>query len=101
MVLEEIGIKVQQPICIKEDNEATIKLGTNNMSSARSKHIELRHHVIRYYNDKGTIKLQYVPTSRMIADMLTKCLTRPSFERLRVTVMTDNHVDVNDDKYAY
>ena len=24
MVLEEIGIKVQQPICIKEDNEATI-----------------------------------------------------------------------------
>ena len=101
MVLEEIGIKVKQPICIKEDNEATIKLGANNMSSARSKHIELRHHVIRYYNSKGTIKIQYVPTSKMIADMLTKFLTRPSFEKLRATVMTDKHVNVNDDKYAY
>ena len=101
MVLKELGIKIRLPICIKEDNEATIKLGENNMASARSKHIDLRHHVIRYHNAKDTIKLAYVPTSRMIADMLTKCLTRPTFERLRATVMTDQHIDVNDDKYAH
>ena len=97
MVLKEIGIRVKTPIRIREDNEATIKLGRNNMASARSKYIDLRHHVIRYHNTKGTIQLEYVESSRMIADMLTKLLTRPSFERLRATVMTDQHVDENDD----
>ena len=97
MVLKEIGIKVRTPIRIREDNEATIKLGRNNMASARSKHIDLRHHVIRCHNSKGTIQLEYVESSRMIADMLTKLLTRPGFERLRATVMTDQHVDENDD----
>ena len=37
----------------------------------------------------------------MIVDMLTKYLTRPSFERLRATVMTDKQVNINDDKYVY
>ena len=72
MVLKEIDIKVNLPIPIREDNEATIKLSENNMTSDRSKHIDLRHHVIRYHNAKGTICLQYVPTSQMIDDMLTK-----------------------------
>ena len=97
MVLKELGISVKKPIRIKEDNQATIKLGTNNMASARSKHIDLRHHVIRYYNDKGTIMLEYIESSKMIADMLTKLLTKPGFQRLRATVMTDQHVDINDD----
>ena len=97
MLLKEIGIRVKKPIRIMEDNEATIKLGRNNMVSARSKHIDLRHHVIRYHNAKGTIQLEYIETSQMIADMLTKILAKPGFQRLRSAVMTDQHVDVNDD----
>lgn len=101
MVLKELGIKVKQPVTVKEDNQATIKLAENNMASARSKHIDLKHHVIRYHSAKGTIKLEYVSTSEMIADILTKCLTKPAFERLRATIMTDQHVDENDDRYTY
>ena len=74
MIFREIDIEVTTPIEFKEDNEATIKLGQNKMASARSKHIDLRHHVIRYHNDKGTIHLTYCSTSKMIVDMLTKCL---------------------------
>ena len=70
MVLRELGIEVETPIQFREDNEATIKLGENKMSSRRNKHIDLRHHVIRFHNDKGTIKLSYCPTSQMIADIL-------------------------------
>ena len=97
MVLKEIGISVKKPIRIREDNEATIKMGRNNMASARSKHIDLRHHVIRYHNAKGTIILEYVETSKMIADMLTKLMTKPGFQNMRAAVMTDQHVDVNDE----
>ena len=67
------------------------------MASARSKLIDLRHHVIRYHNDKGTIQLEYIETSRMITDILTKVLAKPGFQRLRSAVMTHQHVDVNDD----
>ena len=101
MVLKEIGIKVTTPIEFKEDNEATIKLGQNKMASARSKHIDLRHHVIRYHNDKGTIRLSYVSTSKMITAMLTKCLANPTFERLRSQVMTDAGIDINNDRYVH
>ena len=100
MVLREIVIEVTTPIEFKEDNESTIKLGQNKMASARrSKHIDLRHHVIRYRNDKGTIRLSYCPTSKMIADMLTKCLAWPAFERLRSQVMTDEDIVINNDRY--
>ena len=43
IILDEIGIRVKTPINIQEDNQATIKLGTNNMASARSKHIDTAH----------------------------------------------------------
>ena len=99
MVLREIGLEVTTPIEFKEDNEATIKLGQNKMASAKSNHIDLRHHVIGYHNDKGTICLSYCSTSKMIADMLTKCLPLPAFERLRSQVMTDADIDINDDRY--
>ena len=99
-VLREIGTEVETPIEIKEDNEATIKLGENKMASARTNHIDIRHHVIRYHNEKGTICLSYIPTSEMIADMLTKCLPRPAFEEMRSKVMTDVIVEENDDRYS-
>ena len=100
MLLREIGIEVTTPIEFKEDNEVTIKLDQKKMASARSKHIDLRHHVIRYHNDKGTICLTYCPTSKMIADILTKCLAWTAFQRLRSQVMTDADIDINDDRYV-
>ena len=81
LVLKELGISVQKPIRIKEDNQSTIKMGTNNMDSARSKHIDLRHHVIRYYYYKDVILLEYIETPKMISDMLTKLPTKPGFQR--------------------
>ena len=80
-----------------EDNQETIQLGLINMASACSKHINLRHHVIWYHNDKGAILLVYIETDKMIADMLTKVLPRPGFQRMGAAVMTDQHVNVNDE----
>ena len=86
-------------IPFREDNEAAIKLGDNKIVSRKRKHIDLRHHVVRYHSSKGTIELSHVPTSKMIADMLTKCLPSPTFEKLREKVMTDAHIKCNDDRY--
>ena len=99
MVLNELGIPFEKPIEILEDNEGAIKLGENKMSSSRSKHIDLRHHVVRYHNDQGPITSIHCPTSKMIADILTKVLPKPGFERLRNEIMTDIDVDVNNNRY--
>jgi hypothetical protein len=51
------------------DNQSYIKLSENHVFHDRSKHIEIRYHFIRDYVQKGSVKLQYVPTSEQIADI--------------------------------
>ena len=46
----------------------------------KSKHIDVRYHYTRELLDEGTIKVEYVPTSEIAADCLTKPLKRTQFE---------------------
>jgi len=42
----------------------------------RSKHIDIRYHFIRYYVQKGAVKLEYISTDEQVADALTKSFPR-------------------------
>jgi hypothetical protein len=44
-----------------------------------SEHIEIRFHFIMDCVQKGTMKLQYVPTSGEVVDILTKALMKHKF----------------------
>ena len=66
MMLKDINISVKKSIGIRDDNQTRIKMEHNNVESARNKHIDSRPHVIRYYNDKDIILLEYVESSEMI-----------------------------------
>ena len=46
--LGELGIKIKEPIMFYEDNEACINMATNFMTTKRTKHVDIQHHVIRY-----------------------------------------------------
>ncbi|PKA55642.1 Retrovirus-related Pol polyprotein from transposon TNT 1-94 [Apostasia shenzhenica] len=61
-------------IPIKCDNTSSICLTKNPIHHSRTKHIEIRHHFIRDYVEKGDISLEYVPTSLQLADIFTKPL---------------------------
>jgi hypothetical protein len=65
------------------DNQRCIKLSENPMLHDRSKHIEIRYHFIRDCMQKGSVKLQYVPNSEQIADILTKPLVKGKFVYFR------------------
>jgi hypothetical protein len=43
----------------------------------RTKHINIRHHFIREAVERGDIKMEYLPTHQMPADVLTKGLSSP------------------------
>ena len=79
--LEELGYTCDEPIPLHGDNKGAIDLALNPVTGRRSKHIEIRHHVIREYVECGTIMLERTPTAEMLADGFTKPLARKALQR--------------------
>ena len=52
-------------------NEGAIKLAAKPLSSARTKHIDVRFHFIRELVRTGTIAVEHIPTKGQRADILT------------------------------
>ena len=52
----------------------------------QSKHISIKYHFVRDQVTEGTIKVEYCPTTEIIADMLTKELPKNQFTKLRQMV---------------
>ena len=79
----------RDPICVPigEDNQSTIQMALNQASTARTKHIDVRHHFIKQHLTQGSVSLQYVPTASQAADCLTKSLDRVRFSALRQIIL--------------
>jgi len=84
---KSLGYEQISPTIINEDNQSCIALAENPVFHARTKHIELKHHVIRYYIETKQIKLAYCPTKEQLADILTKPLKTHRFVFLRDKIL--------------
>ena len=73
------GYMLFSPTTIYEDNEACIAVTSNRLISEKSKHIQVRFHVVRDHLEKGEIRLKPVPTDKQEADIFTKILSPPQF----------------------
>ena len=56
------------------DNQAAIALAKDHQYHARTKHIDIRFHFVRWVISDGHLRLIYCPTDDMVADTLTKAL---------------------------
>jgi hypothetical protein len=65
------------------DNKSAIAMAVNNSAHAGSRHIRLRYHFIREQVEDGSVSLQWVPTARQLADVLTKPLHGQAFSSWR------------------
>ena len=63
-----------------------MKLPDNESINRRNKHIDITYHFVREVTNNGQVNLTYIPSSDMIADMLTKPLRRVRFEELKEMV---------------
>ena len=71
-----------------EDNEGAIKLAVNKHASRRSKHIDVKHHLVRDAAcDAGKVKVVCVRTEDQHADLFTKPLERQTFHKHAKTVL--------------
>ena len=64
---------------VLEDNEGTKALIENPLSSARSKHTNVRFHLIRKLIKSRKISVEYVASADQHADILTNPLRRANF----------------------
>ena len=74
-LLEDFGQHVTTtPTIIGQDNTSTITLCESRHFNQRTKHLALRYHHVGDEIRKGTVKLRYLCTEDMTADILTKAL---------------------------
>jgi hypothetical protein len=71
----------QEPVEIKEDNQACIRFAYDSNHSDRTKHIDVRYLFIKERIEKNQVKIGYCPTNDMVADVFTKPLGPILFSR--------------------
>lgn len=81
--LQDIGIKIEKPTKIYEDNQACIGIAEEPREHKRMKHIDVKYNKIRELVFLKMIKVLYVPSAQQLADIFTKSLPANSFEYLR------------------
>ncbi len=75
-ILMELNAWDGGPVVLHIDNQGAQKLEENPVYHRRSKHIDIRFHHIRDLVQSREIRLEYCPTANMIADVLTKNLSK-------------------------
>jgi hypothetical protein len=80
--LEDYQIKLHS-IPLLCDNTAAICLSKNPILHSRAKHIEIKHHFIRDYVQKGVIEIQFIDAEHQWADIFTKPLAIDRFDFIK------------------
>jgi hypothetical protein len=76
-LLPTIGSPIVDPTITFEDNESSISFASNDMTTSKPKHIDLKYHYIHDLIKQGSINIIWCPNDDMRAGILTK-LSLPS-----------------------
>ena len=82
-LMEDLGKPLALPVLVHEDNQSCIALTVGDRISRKSKHIETKCCFVKDLVETGVVIIQYCPTDRMEADILTKPLSAVKLQRLR------------------
>ncbi|UYV67856.1 hypothetical protein LAZ67_5002259 [Cordylochernes scorpioides] len=90
-LLKDLELEQKSPIYFHQDNQSCLKICSSEKVSTRTKHIATKIHHLKDLQKKTVIKMIYCPTGDTKADILTKPLPRPTFEKLRNNLVTSPH----------
>ena len=72
VLLKDLGYEQKKPTLIYQDNQGSVAMLKNAVVSRRTKHIDIRYHYIKDMIKTNQIRLDYIPTDKMITDCFTK-----------------------------
>lgn len=87
-LLAELQLEVQPQSIIWGDNQSTLAISEHGIIGERTKHIDIKYKFVTEHIDADEIKVAYVRTDLQQADIFTKALSKPIFERHRAALMT-------------
>jgi len=70
--LSQLGFTI--PVELKADNTSSINVAENPVKNLKTKHIDVSYHFTREHLICKSFTLNYVPTSKNLADIMTKGL---------------------------
>ena len=73
-----------EPIILNGDNNGSLSLAKNPEQHARTKHIDIQYHFVREKVLENIVSVAHVSSKDQLADIITKPLTKPLFERMRL-----------------
>jgi hypothetical protein len=77
----------KESVLIHVDNQTAIKMAQDEGNNARRKHINVKYHWIRELIQDGAIQVKWIRTDEQQADVFTKGVHQPAFQRLGDQVM--------------
>jgi hypothetical protein len=86
-LLKELNILSEQVPILYCDNQSAIAISENDKFHNRTKHIDIRHHYIRETIKNKEVELKWIASESQEADILTKSLSKPLFEQMRLRIM--------------
>jgi hypothetical protein len=81
-LLAELGYPQRAPTLLRSDNQAAIRLVHNPEFHKRTKHVDVKYHILREHLLNNVISIAYIPTNDQLADLFTKPLPRDKFLRM-------------------
>jgi hypothetical protein len=73
-LLSELGYPQARPSVVFQDNKSALQLTNIDSIPTRTRHLANRLSFIKQEIERGTVELKYLPSWRMVADVLTKLL---------------------------
>ena len=78
---ELLDIPIPTPIHLYIDNAGTVALSKEASTNNRTKHIDIHFHFCRSHIESGIFSTEWLSSSKNTADILTKALPHPLFQR--------------------
>ena len=89
--LGELGIKLNAST-LYVDNQGAISLIKNFQVNAKTKHLDIKLHMVRDYISEKQISVEYISTDKNLADLFTKALPKERFQRLARDICSSGNV---------
>ncbi|KRX75624.1 Copia protein [Trichinella sp. T6] len=87
----EYSVQTPDATTLYEDNQGCIRLVESVRFGERTKHINVRYHMVKDLREKGILEVKYCPSEDMIADNLTKPVCKQQFESFTKKVGLEGH----------
>ena len=89
-----MNLKVKLPMIVQCDNKGAVDMANGWNVNGGTKHIDIRLNFICELKEEGTLRIEWISTNEMTADILSKNLDKVKFKKFTKELCgLDEHCD--------